>query len=336
MKGQVHNPLLGDRETVIFQNMKIVHQVANKYRISCSKKGIDIDDLVSEGLIGLMEAYEKFDGRAAFPAFAYRVVSWTILDFIRDKGATIRVSQGVYNLAGRILKENLLNSPASVVSEQLDCSIRMASEALAHLGRKMTSLDQPISSGENPIEISKEVPIIDDLSDISAKEFIERLSRRQKRILNLLMTGYSEQQIIRKLSLSRIQLERYINEIRKKAAVYFELNLSEREAVEMAVPISKDEYLRLKNNGMSDAEICQHKKIGASALYKRKKRWGVSGMKINRYGDSTDLEDLEAVEPITSEKSENLSLEWQKRAEILELENKKLWEIIDLLRSKGA
>ena len=121
--------------------------------------------------------------------------------------------------------------------------MRKANDALTHLGRQKVSLDQPLLGEERTRTSSREVPIIDDLSNVSTQEFIDSLSRLQKRILKLLTAGYSEQQIVRKSSLRIKQIERSINEIRKKANVFFELNLSESEVVGLAAPISKKEYL---------------------------------------------------------------------------------------------
>jgi len=72
---------------------------------------------------------------------------------------------------------------------------------------------------------------------------------------------------------------------------------------------------------MSDAEICRHKNIGSSALYKRKKRWGISGMKVDHYGDSAEQIHENAAEPTIypCEQKEN-SQKWQKR-----LVSRKCW-----------
>ncbi|MGI9244074.1 MAG: sigma-70 family RNA polymerase sigma factor [Verrucomicrobiales bacterium] len=82
----------GDREAIdqlVRANLKLVVKIANDY----SKFGLDVEDLVSEGNIGLMKAAEKFDPKFGVKFSTYS--SWWIKQMIKralgNQSRTIRL-----------------------------------------------------------------------------------------------------------------------------------------------------------------------------------------------------------------------------------------------------
>lgn len=64
MSGPIeYNPYLGYKDDVILKNMKLVHSIANRYRKRCTPT-ISYEDLVSEGVIGMIKAFHKYDPTA--------------------------------------------------------------------------------------------------------------------------------------------------------------------------------------------------------------------------------------------------------------------------------
>ena len=80
----------GDRkalDTLVERNLKFVVSIANQYK----GQGVSIDDLVSEGNIGMMKAAERFLPKYGkrFVTFAAPIIRDAIETFIRKNGETI-------------------------------------------------------------------------------------------------------------------------------------------------------------------------------------------------------------------------------------------------------
>jgi len=82
----------GDKDAIeqlITSNIKLVSKIANKYK----SFGQSVDDLVSEGLIGLIESIPRFepDRGTQFTTYAGWYIRKNILDFIRDNFRIIKL-----------------------------------------------------------------------------------------------------------------------------------------------------------------------------------------------------------------------------------------------------
>lgn len=80
------------RDDVILANMGLVRKVA----CGLQGRGLDFDDLVHEGVVGLMHAAELFDPSRGvkFSTYAVHSIRRTILRAVEDKADTIRVPSG--------------------------------------------------------------------------------------------------------------------------------------------------------------------------------------------------------------------------------------------------
>src|SRR5215813_4674136 len=78
-------PLLGDREEVLQQYLPLVRRVVQRLAVR-KPPHIDIDDLMSWGIVGLLDAIGKYDPKkeAMFATYAQFRIRGAILDHLRS------------------------------------------------------------------------------------------------------------------------------------------------------------------------------------------------------------------------------------------------------------
>ena len=74
-----------EKQRFILENTPLVKKVASKIYFSLPKDaGIEFDELVNTGIIGLIKAIDKFDAsKAKFSTYAYIKIRGEILDYLR-------------------------------------------------------------------------------------------------------------------------------------------------------------------------------------------------------------------------------------------------------------
>lgn len=90
------------REEVVQQNMGLVHSCAHRLK----GRGIEYEDLVQAGCIGLMKAADAFDRERGvlFSTYAVPVILGEMRRLFRD-GGSVKVSRGVKELGLKIARE---------------------------------------------------------------------------------------------------------------------------------------------------------------------------------------------------------------------------------------
>jgi RNA polymerase sigma factor (sigma-70 family) len=82
---------LKSRNKVIMSNIKAVYAIAHKYKRYCKNGSITFDDLVSDGVLGLVEAIERFDSsrHVNFTSYSH----WWVFKYVNKN-----ISFGTLNL----------------------------------------------------------------------------------------------------------------------------------------------------------------------------------------------------------------------------------------------
>ena len=92
---------LKERNTLVEENMGLVYMVAKKF----TGRGVEFEDIVQIGTIGLIKAGERFDKNLniKFSTYAVTMVMGEIKRFFRDDGL-LKIPRSVKELGSKIIK----------------------------------------------------------------------------------------------------------------------------------------------------------------------------------------------------------------------------------------
>jgi RNA polymerase primary sigma factor len=189
----------GDLEAksrMINANLRLVVSQARRYQ----GHGLPLEDLVQEGMLGLIRAVEKFDWRKGFKFSTYGTlwIRQAIQRGLQNSGRTIRVPVHVAQRQVKVRRiEGELN--LKLGREPTDEEIAAVAEIevdevaeLRELGRGLASLDQPIGDdGESSLgdllpsdQISPFAEVADAFRDRMLTEVVARLPELEREVIS--------------------------------------------------------------------------------------------------------------------------------------------------------
>lgn len=147
-----------DKEQKVLDNINLVRYIASKYYTEGI--GIEYEDLVSYGTMGLIDAANKYedDRNCKFSTFASMKIKAFIIDEIRRRSPISRndvANINKYNYAVKELQNNLFREPTELeISKYLKVSTAEVQkiETNIHI-MTTTSLDTVIFQGNNDITL---------------------------------------------------------------------------------------------------------------------------------------------------------------------------------------
>lgn len=190
----------GDRvakDALVNSNLRLVTSIAQRYQ----GRGLPMEDLMQEGVIGLIRAAEKFNWRRGFrfSTYATHWIRQTIMRAIANSGRSIRLPAYVVDTIGRLtrirgeLENNLGRMPTRA---ELAQAAGMQEEQLLELLQSMvepTSLDAPLGE-ENQRSLADVIPAEESQSP-SARVFRHAVQEEVARALTSLPPR--EQEVLR-------------------------------------------------------------------------------------------------------------------------------------------
>ena len=147
-----------EQEELIVSNMSLVRHIASKYYTN--RIGMEYEDLVSYGVMGLIDASTKFDKNRGvkFSTFASIRISSYIIDEIRrhspiSRTYTSKIKE--YNKCVENLQNTYYRQPSlEEVSKCMDISIKEANDIkLKMMSRSNVSLDGVIYEDESEVKL---------------------------------------------------------------------------------------------------------------------------------------------------------------------------------------
>ena len=104
------------RNRQIQDNLHLVQPIARHY---AQQTGLESDDLLQVGCLGLIKAYNRYDAQRGtpFPSFAKPHIRGAILHFLRDRVGLIRLPRAVEERAMQMMRssEGSALSPADAL-----------------------------------------------------------------------------------------------------------------------------------------------------------------------------------------------------------------------------
>ena len=215
----------GDRdagEEIVILNRPLVCSIASRF----IGRGVDIEDLVATGNIGLVKAINTFDfaRECAFSTYAVPLIFGEIRRFLRDDGM-IKVSREEKKLSAIVSAERERRQAAgescaiSAIADSLGITPQQAASALS-AGVPVRSLDESAYSDDDSVSLAG--IIFDDeeeqrqLDKLSLSYAIERLSEWQRRLIVLrYYRDYSQTETAAVLGVTQVKISREEKKILK-------------------------------------------------------------------------------------------------------------------------
>ncbi len=142
-----------DKDQLVLAYLPLVRRIAGRIYIP-SPEVLDREDLVAHGVIGLLEAAEKYDSarETNFASFAYRRIRGAMLDTIRSLSFSPRIVNdriGQYREAEERVMAQGEDVTAERMATELSLSVSEVHVILAHMAlRSVVSLDRVLFSAE--------------------------------------------------------------------------------------------------------------------------------------------------------------------------------------------
>ena len=203
---RIHNGDEKAKEELITANLKFVVSVAKNYQ----HRGLDLEDLINEGNIGLVKAAERFDETKGYKFISYAIwwIRESILQALAKNGRTIRLPRNQIELIGKInttIKEFELEHgripTAEEISKILDVVDKKVQLALESSNR-VESIDSTLTEDDDrtildkydaPDSVTADKELIDEETSAEFKSILSIISPQGQYVIgHLFGIGYEK------------------------------------------------------------------------------------------------------------------------------------------------
>lgn len=205
------------RDELIRGNLRLVLSVIQRFM----GRGETADDLFQVGCIGLIKAIDNFDTTldVKFSTYAVPMIIGEVRRYLRDN-APVRVSRSMRDLAYKAMqaKEKLTaekNCEPKIeeIAKEIGASRQDIVIALEAISEPISLYEPVFSDSGDTIYVLDQIGDNNDdmnwLNEISLKEAISQLGKREKRILNLrFLIGKTQVEVAKEIGISQAQVSR--------------------------------------------------------------------------------------------------------------------------------
>ena len=187
-------------EALVQQHLSFVAKLAREYQFA----GLSFEDLINEGVIGLIQAVHRFDVKKDVKFITYAVwwIRQTIIKALYEKGATVRLPRYQYRrmklirAAAQSLAVKLKRQPSTEeIARQVETPAAKVSETLAYqrgevsLDRRMDASDQ----GSDPL-----MALLGDPSSVNQEEALIHKQTLEKLLEGFTVLSVREREVLRR------------------------------------------------------------------------------------------------------------------------------------------
>lgn len=177
-------------QELIDGNLRFVITVAKQYQ----NQGLDLDDLIAEGNVGLLKAIQNFDWTKKLRFISYAVwwIRQSILQALAEQARIVRLPLNKIGSINKINKayselEQKYERPPSAeeMAEFLGCTTEEIKQSLSHNGRHV-SMDAPLVEGDESSSSMYDVLANDSMPGPESNLVLESLRKDIERSLTAL------------------------------------------------------------------------------------------------------------------------------------------------------
>lgn len=207
---------------LVLENKNLIYKITTFFTGYSNK-----DDLFQVGVIGLINAYKKYDSsfNTKFSTYAYPFIFGEINSYVKkDRG--IKVSREISSLyskiekASMLLTQKMMREPTiSEISEFLEIDECLVNEAM--MAKYPTiSVDSVISDDGKELTLLDIIPNIDDMDVnilVALREELSKLNTEEREIINSrYMNDLTQSEVASNMGMSQVQVSRKEQKVLKK------------------------------------------------------------------------------------------------------------------------
>lgn len=211
--------------TQVERHMPLVRRLARGYH---HRSGVEFDDLVQVGSVGLLRAFRRFDpaNGCSFEAYAATVISGEILHYLRDSAPLVRPPRELVELRSKVkaaasrLKQEVQREPSceEIAVETGICPLKVSEILAMERATKPLSLDAEFDTDEDSAPMRMQLTdhkygVFQNQTEdrIMLSQAIAKLKTTSREVIDFFFyQDLSQQEIGRLLGISQTQVSRRV------------------------------------------------------------------------------------------------------------------------------